>query len=125
MFEMMLGLRTTAYIVKDLVGAKAWYAEAFKTEPYFDEPFYVGFNIQGYELGLMPEGDKANLKGENVLSYWGVENIEKEYNRLLKLGATEYEKPTNVGGELMVCSVKDPWKNIIGLIYNPYFKLPE
>ena len=44
---------------------------------------------------------------------------------LLKLGATEYEKPTNVGGELMVCSVKDPWKNIIGLINNPYFKLPE
>jgi hypothetical protein len=31
----------------------------------------------------------------------------------------------NVGGELMVCSVKDPWDNIIGLIYNPYFKLPE
>ena len=55
MFEMMLGLRTTAYIVKDLVGAKAWYAEAFKTEPYFDEPFYVGFNIQDptYEFYLL------------------------------------------------------------------------
>ncbi len=125
MFEMMLGIRTTAYIVKDLVGTKAWYAQAFRTEPYFDEPFYAGFNIQGYELGLMPDGDKSNLKGENVLSYWGVENIEKKYNRLLKLGATEHEKPTNVVGELMVCSVKDPWKNIIGLINNPYFKLPE
>ncbi|MBT8244260.1 MAG: VOC family protein [Winogradskyella sp.] len=121
----MLGLRTTAYIVKDLPQAKAWYTKAFKTEPYFDESFYVGFNIQGYELGLMPEGEEAKPKGENVLSYWGVEDIQEEFNRLLELGATIHEEPTNVGGELMVCSVKDPWNNIIGLIYNPYFKLTE
>jgi len=121
----MLGLRTTAYIVKDLAKAKAWYTKAFKTEPYFDESFYTGFNIQGYELGLMPEGGDANVKGENVLSYWGVEDIQAEFDRLIELGATEHEKPMNVGGELMVCSVKDPWNNIIGLIYNPYFQLPE
>lgn len=120
---MMLGLRTTGYIVKDLSKAKAWYTKAFQVEPYFDEPFYVGFNIGGYELGLMPEGDVANVKGENILSYWGVEDIHKEYKRLLELGATKHEEPTNVGGELMVASVKDPWKNIIGIIYNPYFKL--
>lgn len=119
----MLGLRTTGYTVKDLDEAKAWYTKAFQVEPYFDEPFYVGFNIGGYELGLMPEGDKANLKGENILSYWGVEDIHKEYERLLELGATKHEEPTNVGGELMVASVFDPWKNIIGIIYNPYFKL--
>jgi len=53
----------------------------------------------------------------------GVEDIHKEYERLLELGATKHEEPTNVGGELMVASVKDPWKNIIGIIYNPYFKL--
>ena len=121
----MLGLRTTAYIVKDLAQAKAWYTKAFKTEPYFDESFYVGFNIQGYELGLLPEGNETNLKGENVLSYWGVEDIQKELERLIELGATIHEKPINVCGELLVCSVKDPWSNIIGLIYNPYFKLPE
>jgi predicted enzyme related to lactoylglutathione lyase len=125
MFKVMLGLRTTAYIVKDLAQAKAWYTKAFKTEPYFDESFYVGFNIQGYELGLLPEGNETNLKGENVLSYWGVEDIQKELERLIELGATIHEKPINVGGELLVCSVKDPWSNIIGLIYNPYFKLPE
>ena len=124
MFKVMLGLRTTAYIVKDLAQAKAWYTKAFKTEPYFDESFYVGFNIQGYELGLLPEGNETNLKGENVLSYWGVEDIQKELERLIELGATIHEKPINVGGELLVCSVKDPWSNIIGLIYNPYFKLP-
>lgn len=118
----MLGLRTTVYRVEDLEAAKKWYSEAFNSEPYFDEPYYVGFNIAGYELGLQPD---KSIKGDSVLSYWGVEDIQAEYNRFLKLGAIEHEKPNNVGGELMVCSLKDPWGNIIGLIYNPYFKLPE
>lgn len=120
----MLGLRTTAYKVSDLEIAKMWYAKAFGIEPYFDEPFYVGFNIKGYELGLLPE-DGSTSKGDNVMSYWGVDNIQKAYEHLINLGATNHEKPTNVGGELMVASVFDPWQNVIGIIYNPYFKLPE
>jgi lactoylglutathione lyase len=119
---MMFGLRTAVYRVDDLEAAKKWYSKAFKTEPYFDEPYYVGFNIAGYELGLQPD---KSVKGDSILAYWGVEDIQAEYNSFIKLGAIEHEKPMNVGGELMVCSVKDPWGNIIGLIYNPYFKLPE
>lgn len=119
----ILGLRTTIYKVNDLDTAKEWYAKAFQTNPYFDEPFYVGFNIAGYELGLQPEEAPIKNKTENVISYWGVKNIEKEYNRFLKIGATEHEKPQNVGGEIMVASIKDPWKNVIGLIFNPEFKI--
>ncbi|WP_035086333.1 MULTISPECIES: VOC family protein [Aquimarina] len=121
----MLGLRTTIYKVTDLEKAKEWYAKAFDTKQYFDEPFYVGFNIGGYELGLLPEEDVVENKTDNVLSYWGVNDIHKTYEKLLKLGAIEHEKPTNVGGELMVASVKDPWSNVIGIIYNPQFKLIE
>ena len=117
-----LGLRTTIYKVSDLNTAKNWYTNAFDTQCYFDEPFYVGFNIGGYELGLLPDDDSTK-KGENVLSYWGVEDIHKVYNKLIIHGATPHEKPTNVGGKLMVATVKDPWNNIIGLIYNPEFKL--
>lgn len=120
----MLGLRTTIYKVSDLTEAKSWYTKAFNIEPYFDEPFYVGFNIKGFELGLLPE-EQQTLKGENILSYWGVEDIQNTYDQLIKLGATMHEAPNNVGGELMVASVYDPWNNIIGIIYNPYFKLPE
>ncbi len=121
----MLGLRTTIYMVSDLDAAKNWYAEAFQTQAYFDEPFYVGFNIKGYELGLLPEKGPSPEKGDSVLSYWGVENIQEVYDRLIALGATEHEKPNNVGGELMVASLKDPWGNIVGLIYNPHFTLAE
>lgn len=118
-----LGLRTVIYKVDDLTKAKAWYANAFKTQPYFDEPFYVGFTIAGYELGLQPEAISAEQKSANTITYWGVENIHEEYQRLLDAGATEHEKPENVGGEIMVATVKDPWANVIGIIYNPGFKL--
>jgi lactoylglutathione lyase len=119
---MKLGLRTTIYKVPDINAAKEWYTKAFLTKPYFDEPFYVGFNIGGYELGLIPEKEPG-VKSDNVMSYWGVEKINVEFDRLKQLGATAHEEPQNVGGELMVASVKDPWGNVIGLIYNPDFKL--
>lgn len=51
----ILGLRTTIYKVSDLAKAKVWYMKAFGVAPYFDEPYYVGFNIGGYELGLQRE----------------------------------------------------------------------
>jgi len=121
--QRILGLRTTIYKVEDINKAKKWYANAFGTEPYFDEPFYVGFNIGGYELGLLPEENPTTDKPESVLTYWGVNEIEKVYNHFLESGASENEKPHSVGEPLMVASVKDPWGNVIGLIYNPVFKL--
>lgn len=118
-----LGLRTCIYKVSDLAKATIWYTKAFGITPYFNEPFYVGFNIGGYELGLQPEDDSEVSKSENVLTYWGVDDIEGVYSRLIEQGATSHEVPTNVGGELMVATVKDPWGNLIGVIYNPSFKL--
>lgn len=119
-----LGLRTCIYKVTDLRSATEWYTKAFGTEPYFNEVFYVGFNIAGYELGLIPDENPTTAKGDGVHTYWGVENVEKEYKRLISLGATDYEEPHNVGGELVVGAVKDPWGNVVGMIYNPEFKLP-
>ena len=119
----ILGLRTTIYRVGDISKARAWYATAFETEPYFDQPFYVGFDIGGFELGLQPEDEPVTDKKESVVAYWGVNDVQKEYDRFIASGATEHEKPTEVGGDIIVASVKDPWGNIIGLIYNPHFKI--
>lgn len=118
-----LGLRTTIYRVSDINEAKAWYSKAFETEPYFDEPFYVGYNIAGYELGLqpLPPGDEPLAQG-GVETYWGVEDINGVYNFLITAGATPYDPPRNVGGDIMVAMVKDPWGNILGIIYNPGFE---
>jgi predicted enzyme related to lactoylglutathione lyase len=116
------GLRTVIYMVSDLPSAKKWYINAFGVNPYFDEPFYVGFNIGGYELGLHP--DQNLNKASNAVAYWGVENVQKEFDYLVSIGAKPNENPTNVGGEIVVASVNDPWGNCLGLIYNPEFKLP-
>jgi len=120
------GLRTVIYRVDDLNQAKAWYEKAFDTAPYFDEPFYVGFNIGGYELGLLPQDSvDNNEKSESVLAYWGVDDANKKYNYLIELGAKAHEEPKDVGDGIITAGVKDPWGNIIGIIYNPYFKLKE
>ncbi len=119
----ILGLRTTIYKVADIDAAKEWYTKAFETAPYFDEPFYVGFDIAGYELGLQPEESLTTDKAESVATYWGVNEVKTEFDRLLSLGATAHEQPEEVGGGIIVATLKDPWKNVIGLIYNPHFKL--
>jgi predicted enzyme related to lactoylglutathione lyase len=119
----ILGLRTAIYKVSNIPEAKAWYTSVFQTEPYFDEPFYVGFNIGGYELGLQPEEGHPAPKSDNVIIYWGVNDIHEEYRRFIDAGAASHEEPANVGGEIMVASVMDAWGNVIGLIYNPEFKL--
>ncbi len=117
-----IGLRTTIYQVPNLEEAKQWYAKVFEALPYFDEPFYVGFNIAGYELGLIP-GESASEKSENIFSYWGVENIDEAHADLVAKGAKPFEEISDVGKNIKVAALKDPWDNIIGIIYNPNFKL--
>lgn len=119
----LLGLRTAIYRVSDLEAAKKWYAEVLEFGPYFDEPFYVGFEVGGYELGLQPlEGVEGGHSG-GVQVYWGVEDAQAAFDLLLGLGATPYEPPTEVGGGIVVAMVKDPWDNAFGVIYNPHFKV--
>ena len=118
---MFLGLRTVIYRVRDLAAAKAWYAAAFGVQPYFDEPFYVGFEIAGYELGLHPTESEISV-GNNVLAYWGVPEIETAHRHMLEHGATMFEAVQDVGGGIKVAAVSDPFGNVVGLIENPHFK---
>ena len=119
---MFQGLRTVIYHVGDLQKAKEWYAEVLGFGPYFDEPFYVGFNVGGYELGLDP--DVAGVtKGDNVVAYWGVADAAAAYERVLGLGAQKHSEPLEVGGGVIVAAVRDPWDNVFGIIENPHFKV--
>ena len=118
-----LGLRTVIYSVNDLERAKAWYASVLGQEPYFAEPFYVGFNVGGFELGLDPSEENRPGAGGTV-AYWGVDEIEPAYKRLLELGARESNPIQDVGGGIRVATVLDPFGNVFGVIENPHFKLP-
>ena len=121
---MLLGLRTVIYHAPDLAAAKAWYADAFGVTPYFDEPFYVGFEIAGYELGLDPDSSDVT-PGNNAVAYWGVADIDEAWRRLLARGARPCDPVKEVGGDIKVATVADPFGNVIGLIQNPHFKVKE
>ena len=119
---MLLGLRTAVYFVEDVTAARDWYSKALGFKPYFDEPFYVGFNVGGYELGLHPLEGKSITRGDVPVAYWGVDNVEQALADLLELGASENEAVQDVGGGIKVASVKDPFGNVLGIIENPHFK---
>ena len=119
---MILGLRTAIYPVDDLARAKLWYAQVLAVKPYFDEPFYVGFSVGGFELGLLPNGTPGTAGPQPL---WGVTDASAEFARLLALGATELEPVTEVGEGIKVAAVKDPFGNRLGIIENPHFKVAD
>ena len=120
--KMFQGLRTVIYHVDDLEKAKAWYSAALEIEPYFDQPFYVGFNVGGFELGLDPDMSDVS-KGSNAVAYWGAKDAAKSYKWMLELGAEKHSEVTDVGDGIRVATVADPFGNIFGIIENPHFKI--
>jgi predicted enzyme related to lactoylglutathione lyase len=117
---MILGLRTCVVHVRteQLDAAKAWYASVVGVVPYFDTPYYVGFNVGGFELGLHPEGEPGP---GGVAVYWGTPDIAAEVKRLVGLGAKLVSDAQDVGGGVIVATVADPFGNHFGVIENPHF----
>lgn len=112
-----LGLRTVVYPAPDLAAARAWFTEVLGAAPYFDEPFYVGYDVGGYELGLSPSMPAA----EGPITYWGVADAETGLAHLLARGATAHEPVTDVGEGIRVAAAMSPTGSIIGVIENPHF----
>src|SRR5262245_51177514 len=119
---MIRGLRTAIYPTPDLARGKEWYRQVLGYDPYFDEPFYVGFSVGGFELGLIPAGVPSTA---GVQVYWGVSDAALELARLTRLGAEVHEPVKDVGGGIKVASVRDPFGNLFSIIENPNFKLAD
>jgi predicted enzyme related to lactoylglutathione lyase len=115
---MIEGLRTVVYPVADIVDATAWYKRVLEREPYFQEPFYVGFEVGGFELGLMPDGTPG---AAGATAYWGTPDIVAEVARIVALGASIDGAVTDVGGGIRVATLLDPYGNQFGIIENPHF----
>jgi predicted enzyme related to lactoylglutathione lyase len=115
------GLRTAIYSVSDLDAARQWYTQILGFGPYFDESFYVGFEVGGFELGLLPADGGAPIGAGGVTVYWGVDDADVAFDRLLELGATPHHAAEDVGGGIRHAVVADPWGNLLGVIENPHF----
>jgi len=113
------GLRTVIYPSVDLEADKAWWAELLGQQPYFDQPFYVGFNVAGYELALLPDADQS----DGALVYWGVDDVPAAVQAAIEGGAVEHTPVADVGEGVVTATVRTPAGTVLGLIYNPNFRL--
>jgi predicted enzyme related to lactoylglutathione lyase len=116
--RLFLGMRTVIYGAPDLTRGKDWYSKAFGVDPYFDEPFYVGFNIGGYELGLDPNAPPG---AGGTTAFWGVGDIQAAVAHMTAHGAVISTAANDVGEGIRVAVVLDPFGNRIGIIENPHF----
>lgn len=115
---MIQGLRTVIYPVTELGEATEWYRRVLDKAPYFDQPFYVGFEVGGFELGLVPDGVPGTA---GATAYWGTQDAQAELARLVGLGATVEAPLADVGEGIKVATVRDPYGNLFGIIENPHF----
>lgn len=118
---MLLGLRTAIYQTPDLAIGKAWYSQLLGIQPYFEAASYIGFNVGGFELGLLPSPAVTATVGSPVETYWGVANADLALARLLELGATLRNPVQDVGDGIRMADVFDPFGNVFGVIENPHF----
>ncbi|MFF7451510.1 MULTISPECIES: VOC family protein [unclassified Streptomyces] len=110
---MTAGLNTIIYPVKDIARAKALFSALLETEPYADEPYYVGFKDAGQDVGLDPNGHARGMTGP--VPYWHVTDIRARLAALLDAGAELLQDVTDVGGGKLIASVKDADGNLVGI----------
>lgn len=109
------GVKTIIYPVKDLAKAKKVFSALLgAVPPGMDQPYYVGFNIGGQDIGLDPNGHAQGMTGPLV--YFHVADIKGSLKSLLDAGAVPLQEVKDVGGGKMIASVKDPDGNVIGLV---------
>ena len=113
----LLGLRTVIYPAPDLADSTAWWTTFLGVGPYFEEPFYVGFNVAGYELGLLPDADPA----DGALVYWGVDDVSAAVGAALGADCTVHVAAADVGEGIVTASVRRSDGTIVGFIHNPHF----
>ena len=85
--------------------------------PAQDEAYYVGFRVGDLDVGLDPHGHSRGMTGP--VGYWNVDDIEGSFQTLLDAGAETLQATSDVGGGLLIASVKDADGNIIGLRQAP------
>ncbi len=119
---MLLGLRTVVFKVSDLEKAKNWYSQVLGINPYFDQPFYVGYQVGGFELGLDPSSENRRPGLGGSTAYWGVDDLAASLAKLEAQGINPLVPLQEVGEGIKVATIQDPFGNEIGLIENPNFK---
>ena len=106
------GIKTVLHPVTDLAAAKAVYTALLGAPPTADAAYYVGYDVAGQHIGLVPGGGGMT----SPVAYWHVPDIEAKLAEVTAAGATVKDSPRDVGGGRLVASFTDPDGNVLGLI---------
>jgi predicted enzyme related to lactoylglutathione lyase len=112
------GVKTLLHPVKDLGAAKAVYTALLGIPPQTDSEYYVGFEAEGQQIGLVPGGGEQGMT--SPVAYWHVSDIEAKLAEVTAAGATVKEPPRDVGGGRLVATITDPDGNVLGLLQDPH-----
>ena len=110
-------LNTVLYPVKDLEAAKATFSALFGVGPHVDSKYYVGYEVGGHEIGLVPNGHDQGMTGPEP--FYDVEDINASLAALIAAGAVVVQEPTDVAAGLLVAKVRDTEGNLIGVKQPP------
>ena len=108
------GVKTILHPVTDLAKAKPVYAALLGVEPVADSPYYVGFEAEGQQIGLVPNAETQHMT--SPVAYWHVSDIEAKLAEVTAAGGIRKEPVRNVGGTRLVATFTDPDGNELGLI---------
>jgi predicted enzyme related to lactoylglutathione lyase len=108
------GIKTVLHPVTDLDAAKAVYTALLGVQPTSDAPYYVGYEVEGQQIGLVPGGGQQGMTGP--VAYWHVPDIEAKLAEVTAAGAKVNAAPRDVGGGRLVATITDPDGNVLGLL---------
>jgi len=108
------GIKTVLHPVSDLAKAKEVYTALLGMAPQADSQYYVGYEAEGQQIGLVPAGGPQGMT--SPVAYWHVADIEAKLAEVTAAGATVKESPRDVGGGRLVATFTDPDGNVLGLI---------
>ena len=112
-----LGIKTVLHPVSDLTKAKAVYTALLGVPPQADSDYYVGFDVEGQHIGLVPGGGPQGMT--SPVAFWQVPDIEATLAEVIAAGATAKEPSHDVGGGRLVATFTDPDGNVLGLLQDP------
>jgi predicted enzyme related to lactoylglutathione lyase len=105
------GIQTVLHPVTDLAKAKEVYSALLGVEPTTDSPYYVGYEAEGQQIGLVPSSDMTS-----PIAYWHVPDIEAKLAEVTAAGAVVKNSPRDVGGGRLVATFTDPDGNVLGVL---------
>jgi predicted enzyme related to lactoylglutathione lyase len=111
------GIKTVLHPVSDLAGARAVYAALLGAAPTADSDYYVGFDVEGQHIGLVPGGASQGMT--SPVAYWHVDDIEAKLAEVTAAGASVKEPARDVGGGRLVATFSDRDGNVLGLLQDP------